>query len=153
MMRKARLAIRKVNVERSTAEHSSQVVIPTLRPCRSRSLTLSLPLSRPLGFAHDHSHRPVLAPAALAALPSTRAIETRSLPRSLAVTRHGFTFHVAFPKAPFPRSRRVLCRGFPARSIDALAPARLICYPHRLDRPSRSFPRLGSPKSPLICVR
>jgi len=37
----------------------------------------------------------------------------------------------------------------PGRSIDALAPARLICYPHRLDRPSRSFPRLGSPKSPL----
>src|SRR6266568_1218511 len=28
----------------------------------------------------DHSHRPVLAPATLAALPSTRTIETRSLP-------------------------------------------------------------------------
>ena len=38
---------------------------------------------RPLGFAHDHSHRPVLVPAIVAALPSTRAIS---------------------------RSRRVLCR-------------------------------------------
>jgi hypothetical protein len=84
---------------------------------------------RPLGFAHlcrsrprgsvhsplplrlylDHSHCLVLAPATLAALPSTRAIETRSLPTSLAATHRGFAFYVASPKAPFPRSRRVLC--------------------------------------------
>ena len=53
---------------------------------------------RPCRFAHDHSHRPVLAPAALAALPSTRAIETRLLPSSLAATHRGFAFYVAFPK-------------------------------------------------------
>jgi hypothetical protein len=73
----------------------------------------------------DHSHRPVLAPATLAALPSTRAIPDRDV------------FYVADPVS----------------SIDALAPARLICYPHRLDRPSRTCPRLGSPKSQLISVR
>src|SRR5437773_10498909 len=61
----------------------------------------------------DHSHCLVLAPATLAALPSTRAIETRSLPSSLAATHRGFTFYVAFPKAPFPQSRRVLCRSSP----------------------------------------
>src|SRR4029453_8405302 len=38
----------------------------------------------------------------LAALRSTRAIETRSLPTSLAATHRGFAFYVAFPKAPFP---------------------------------------------------
>jgi hypothetical protein len=65
-------------------------------------LTLSLPLSRPLGFAHDHSHCPVLAPATLAALPSTRAIETRSLPTSLAATHRGFAFYVAFPESSIP---------------------------------------------------
>ena len=32
----------------------------------------------------------------------------------------------------------------PIHSIDSLVPTRLICYPRRLDRPSRSFPRLGS---------
>ena len=58
----------------------------------------------------DHSHGPVLAPATLAALPSTRAIETPSLPSSLAATHRGFAFYVAFPKAAFPDSRRVLCR-------------------------------------------
>ncbi len=31
---------------------------------------------------------------------------------------------------------------FARRSIDSLSPARLICCPHRLDRPSRSRPRL-----------
>jgi hypothetical protein len=41
-------------------------------------------------------------PATLAALPSTRAIETRSLPTSLAATHRGFAFYVAFPNAPFP---------------------------------------------------
>src|SRR5436309_15038976 len=74
---------------------------------------------RPLGFAHlcrsrprgsvhslllyvDHSHCPVLAPATLAALPSTRAIETRSLPTSLAATHRGFAFYVASPKSSIP---------------------------------------------------
>ena len=35
-------------------------------------------------FAHDRSHRPVLAPAALAALPSTPAIPDRMCSMSLA---------------------------------------------------------------------
>src|SRR5690349_24038737 len=63
-------------------EHSSQVVIPTLRPCR---------------------------------LISVGCFETRSLPSSLAATHHGFAFYVAFPEAPFPGSRRVLC--LPRRSL------------------------------------
>ena len=48
--------------------------------------------------------------------------------------------------AVYPRDtdRDVFYVSHPIRSIDALAPARLICSPHRLDRPSRSFPRLGS---------
>jgi predicted RNase H-like HicB family nuclease len=50
----------------------------------------------------DHSHGPVLAPATLAALPSTRAIETRSLPSSLAATHCGFAFYVTFPKSSIP---------------------------------------------------
>jgi hypothetical protein len=77
---------------------------------------------RPLGFAHlcrsrprgsihsllpsqlylDHSHCPVLAPATLAALPSTRAIETRLLPSSLAATHRGFAFYVARPTRSIP---------------------------------------------------
>ncbi len=44
----------------------------------------------------------MLAPATLAALPSTRAIETRSLPSSLAATRRGLAFYVAFPKSSIP---------------------------------------------------
>ena len=58
-----------------------------------------------------------------------RRFETRSLPAlSRSYPRH-FTFHVAHP----------------IHSIDSLVPTRLICYPRRLDRPSRSFPRLDSP--------
>ena len=41
----------------------------------------------------------VLAPAALQ---STRAIETRSLPSSLAATQRGFAFYVAFPESSLP---------------------------------------------------
>src|SRR5437588_1093174 len=50
----------------------------------------------------DHSHCPVLAPATRAALPSTRAIETRLLPSSLTATHRGFAFYVAFPKRSIP---------------------------------------------------
>ncbi len=42
----------------------------------------------------DHSHRPLLAPATLAALPSTRAIPNRDV------------FYVADPSAPFTRLHR-----------------------------------------------
>jgi hypothetical protein len=41
-------------------------------------------------------------PATLAALPSTRAIEIRSLSTSLAATHRGFAFYVAFPKRSIP---------------------------------------------------
>jgi hypothetical protein len=64
----------------------------------------------------DHSHCPVLAPATLAALPSTRAIETRSLPTSLAATHRGFAFYVAFPKSSIP-DRDVFYVAPPSRFI------------------------------------
>jgi hypothetical protein len=80
---------------------------------------------RPLGFAHDHSHCPVLAPGTLAALPSTRAIETRLLPSSLAAIRRGFAFYVAFPKRSIPHSRRVLCRSRPRGSVHSLLRSQL----------------------------
>ena len=64
----------------------------------------------------DHSHCLVLAPATLAALPSTRAIETRLLPSSLAATHRGFAFYVAFPKRSIP-SRDVFYVAPPVRSI------------------------------------
>src|SRR6266478_3773876 len=50
----------------------------------------------------DHSRCPVLAPATLAALPSTLAIESRLLPSSLAAIHRGFAFYVAFPKRSIP---------------------------------------------------
>jgi hypothetical protein len=56
----------------------------------------------PRRFYVAHSHGTVLAPATLAALPSTRAIETRSVPTSLAATHRGFAFYVAFPKSSIP---------------------------------------------------
>jgi hypothetical protein len=58
----------------------------------------------------------VLAPATLAALQSTRAIETRSLPSSLAATHRGFAFYVAFPKRSIP-NRDVFCVADPISSI------------------------------------
>jgi hypothetical protein len=64
----------------------------------------------------------VLAPGradlhSLAALPSTRAIETRSLPTSLAATHRGFAFYVAFPESSIetrslPRLLAVTGHGF-----------------------------------------
>ena len=71
--------------------------IPRLKLARCRSLA-----PNPCHFYVDHSHYLVLAPATLATLPSTRAIETRSLPTSLAATPRGFAFHVAFPKSSIP---------------------------------------------------
>ena len=44
----------------------------------------------------------MLAPATLAALPSTHAIETCLLPSSLTATQRGFAFYVAFPKRSIP---------------------------------------------------
>jgi len=67
----------------------------------------------------DHSHCLVLAPATLAALPSTRAIETRSLPALARFYPCSFTFYVADPSAPFPIWT---CSIFahPSRSIRAM---------------------------------
>src|SRR3989442_14950105 len=56
----------------------------------------------PSSLCVDHSHCLVLAPATLAALPSTRAIETRSLPALARFYPCSFTFYVADPSAPFP---------------------------------------------------
>jgi hypothetical protein len=61
----------------------------------------ALPSTR-RGFALITRTAPVLAPATLAALQSTRAIETRLLPSSLAATHRGFAFYVAFPKRSIP---------------------------------------------------
>src|SRR5436853_7399430 len=58
--------------------------------------------SYPRHFYVDHSHCLVLAPATLAALPPTRAIETRSLPALARFYPCSFTFYVADPSAPFP---------------------------------------------------
>jgi hypothetical protein len=47
-------------------------------------------------------------------LPSTRAIETRSLPTSLAATPRGFAFYVALPKSSIEtRSLPTLARCYP----------------------------------------
>jgi hypothetical protein len=59
----------------------------------------------------------VLAPATLAALPSTRAIETRLLPSSLAAIHRGFAFYVAFPKTLHSLTRDVFYVARRARSI------------------------------------
>src|SRR5213083_3294760 len=76
----------------------------------------SIRSSLPSRFYLDHSHCPVLAPATLAALPSTRAIPDRDVfyvafPKSSIVSRllplarplpHGFTGHVARPSRSIP---------------------------------------------------
>src|SRR5580765_6966986 len=102
------------------------------RPCRSPHLlhscflieTPSLPtLGRcfPSQRHLDHSHCLVLAPATLTALPSTHAIETRSLSTSLAATHRGFAFYVAFPKSSIP-DRGVFYVANPIRSIPTSLP-------------------------------
>ena len=58
-------------------------------------------------------------PATLAALPSTRAIETRSLPTSLAATHRGFAFYVALPESSIP-DRDVFYIALPISSIPDL---------------------------------
>src|SRR5882724_6783736 len=73
----------------------------SLSSIETRSLP-ALTRSHPRHFYVDHSHCPVLVPATLAALPSTRAIETRLLPSALAATHRGFAFYVAFPKSSIP---------------------------------------------------
>ena len=61
----------------------------------------------------------MLAPATLAALPSTRAIETHSLPSSIAATLRGFAFYVALPKK-FHSLRRDVFYVVDSRSPDRL---------------------------------
>jgi hypothetical protein len=100
---------------------------------------------QPLSLYLDHSHCPVLAPATLAALPSTRAIETRLLPSSLAATHRGFAFYVAFPKRSIPslatcsmslipsapfRVRRRHARHYPPSSDCTKATAWQAATPH-----------------------
>src|SRR5213592_4452920 len=81
----------------------------------------------------DHSHCPVLAPATLAALPSTRAIPDRDV------------FYVAHPVAPFTFGlkassvvvtdrRRRQCRGLSrgARLRSHRASRRIVCRPRSI---------------------
>src|SRR5436305_5483421 len=75
------------------------------------------PESSPVRVAHDHSHCPVLAPATLAALQSTRAIPDRdvfyvtrvpaaplirSCPRDSSVAHTDLTVHVARAHGSIP---------------------------------------------------
>src|SRR5438034_1779655 len=62
----------------------SEIPFPPLKPAQSHYRSLL-----PWRLYLDHSHCPVLAPATLAALPSTRAIPDRDV------------FYVAHPVAPF----------------------------------------------------
>jgi hypothetical protein len=113
------MPLRQLKVPRHDARHFFLIetrsppglLAPTLvtLPSISRAPRAPLKLARlpaysllPSSLYLDHSHCPVLVPATLAALPSTRAIETRSLPGSLAATRRGFAFYVAFPKSSIP---------------------------------------------------
>jgi len=73
----------------------------------------------------------VLAPATLAALPSTRAIETCLLPTSLAATHRGFAFYVAFPQTLHSLTRNVFYVADPISSIET----------HSLPTFNRSYPR------------
>ena len=71
----------------------------------------------------DHSHC-LLAPGradlhSLAALPSTRAIETHSLPALVRCYPCSFTFYVSDPSAPFP-TRDVFYFAFPKGSVQFL---------------------------------
>ena len=70
-------------------------------------------------------------------------------PRSLAPTLVALPSMSLIPVAPFALSHSLSRRGdltvHLARShgsIDSFVPTKLICYHYRLDRPSRSFPRL-----------
>src|SRR5437899_8281111 len=83
-------------------------------PCVMRPHSL-LPSSLYL----DPSHCLVLAPATLAALPSTRAIETRSLPALARFYPCSFTFYVADPSARFliATCSMSLTRDLPIRSV------------------------------------
>src|SRR5438309_11234323 len=98
----------------------------------------------------DHSHCPVLAPATLAALPSTRAIETRSLPTSLAATHRGFAFYVALPKSSIPSIATCSMLLIPSAPFvlsvfSAFSRARMIARP-----PPGSPKRSKSSAAPLI---
>src|SRR6266700_7819629 len=95
--------------------------ISTSRFCPSMSLASPrLRSLAPTLVAYvDHSHCFVLAPATLAALPSTRAIETRSLPALARFYPCSFTFYVADPSPPFPiwTCSMSLTRDLPIRSV------------------------------------
>ena len=71
----------------------------------------------------------MLAPATLAALQSTRAIETRSLPTSLAATHRGLAFYVAFPESSIPDlwPRKPAARGLSAVTSDEHSNPNSLC--------------------------
>ena len=123
MMRKARLAIRKVNVECSTAEYSSQVVIPN-----PRAMSLTLIPSAPLYLGCSRSVRPLPRGFTGHVAHPSRSIETRSLPTFTRSYPSRFTFYVADPVSS------IVSRLLPQRSTAT----------SRLYRPCRSSQSLHS---------
>src|SRR5438270_4377777 len=87
--------------------------LPSMSVCPSMSLAPSGSIRSllPSQLYLDHSHCPVLAPATLAALPSTRAIETRLL----------LSFDSCAPALGFAH----LCRSRPAAPFSPLPTAAL----------------------------
>jgi hypothetical protein len=86
-------------------------------------------------------------PATLAALPSTRAIETRSLPSSLAATHRGFAFYVAFPKRSIPLFATCSMSLIPQLYFSLIVSRQ---PPAALDRYLTAFPTMSQfPTAPL----
>ena len=93
----------------------------------------------------------------LAALLSTRAIETRSRPRALASTLAALPFMSFSPNAPFPYSRRVLFRfsqrlrsvfATDTAAVTAVAAAVSAAIPsHAARAPLQVFPLIRRPQS------
>ena len=86
----------------------------------------------------------------LAALPSTRAIETRLLPSSLAAIHRGFAFYVAFPKTLHSLTCDVFYVADHISSIRGYVSA-----PPSFQRISRRQPvlELGSVPLPVVTAR
>ena len=75
-------------LERAMPDWPPFRLLPTLTRCFLSQLYL------------DHSHRPVLAPATLASLPSTRSIETHLLPLDIIAVEIVEDLQVAFVTSP-----------------------------------------------------
>ena len=76
------------------------------------------------------THAPALVPATLAALPSTRAIETRSLPQLAHRYPRDFAFYVAFPKRSIPSLARCSMSLIPQNLRLTQPPLQLLVLMH-----------------------